>query len=76
MLTTWNTYTKNIKETENKLTKFYSQHLNLSSEAINPPFLKKDTYLTETQLIDLGFVTQTNELKLVARVNNNNKKRK
>lgn len=68
-------YTKNIKETENKLTKFYSQHLNLSSEAINP-LLKKDTYLTETQLIDLGFITQDNELKLVARVNNNNKKKK
>src|SRR5690606_23637122 len=40
------------------------------------PLLKKDTYLTETQLIDLGFVIPTNEFKLVARVNNNNKKKK
>jgi ATP-dependent protease ClpP protease subunit len=68
--------TKDIKETENKLTKFYSQHLNLNTEAINP-LLKKDTYLTESQLIDLGFVTQERELQLVARVStnkNNNKK--
>lgn len=62
--------TKDIKETENKLTKFYSQHLNLNAEAINP-LLKKDTYLTEAQLVDLGFVTQEQELKLVARVSTN-----
>lgn len=68
-------YTKNIKDTENKLTKFYSEKLNLTSEAINP-LLKKDTYLTETQLSDLGFITQDNELQLVARVNNNNKNKK
>src|SRR5690606_8886476 len=40
------------------------------------PLLKKDTYLTETQLIDLGFITQDNEFKLVARVSNNNKNKK
>lgn len=67
--------TKDIKETENKLTKFYSQHLNLNAEAINP-LLKKDTYLTEPQLLDLGFVTQERELQLVARVNNKNNNKK
>lgn len=60
-------HTKGLRDVENKIVQFYSKELNLGKEAISP-LLKNETWLTETQLIDLGFVTNEVPLKISARV--------
>lgn len=57
-----------IKKVEEKISKFYSEQLNLGKEAI-APLLKKDTWINPEQLDSLGFTTKDNSLQLVARVN-------
>ena len=60
------THTKGLRDVENKIVQFYSKELNLGKEAISP-LLKNETWLSETQLIDLGFVTNEVPLKISAR---------
>lgn len=59
-------YTKDLKNTEGRMISFYSDELNLGKEAISP-LLKNETWLTETQLQDLGFLTTNTEMKIAAR---------
>ena len=59
-------HSKVMRQTENEIIGFYSKHLNLSKEAITP-LLRNETWLTENQLKDLGFVTSTSELKIAAK---------
>lgn len=61
-----------IKKVEERISKFYSEQLNLGKEAISP-LLKKDTWINPEQLDSLGFTTKDNSLQLVARVTINNK---
>lgn len=56
-----------IKKVEERISKFYSEQLNLGKEAISP-LLKKDTWINPEQLDSLGFTTKDNSLQLVARV--------
>lgn len=60
------TYTKDLRDVENKIIQFYTKELSLNKEAISP-LLKNETWLNESQLLDLGFVTTQSEIKIAAR---------
>lgn len=59
-------YSKEMKDVENTIVTFYSKNLTLGKEAITP-LLRNETWLTESQLVDLGFVTSSTELQIAAR---------
>jgi len=59
---------KIIKQTENEAVSFYAKELGLNKEAIYP-LLRNETWLTEEQLINLGFVTNKSNFKIAAKVN-------
>ena len=58
-------HSKEIRNVENHIIQFYSKELNLNKEAISP-LLRNETWLNESQLIDLGFVTSQTEIKIAA----------
>lgn len=68
-------YSKELKSVENKIVDFYSKETALQKEAITP-LLRNETFLTEKQLYDLGFVTQETPLKIAARAIIKNQKSK
>ena len=68
-------YSKELKSVENKIVDFYSKETSLQKEAITP-LLRNETFLTESQLYNLGFVTQETPLKIAARAIINNQKSK
>ena len=71
-------YYKELRSLENDLIKFYNEKTGTSKEAIKP-LMKKETFLTPDQAIQLGFATgvyQNTELKAVAYFKNNNLKTK
>lgn len=59
-------HSKVLRDVENRIVQFYSRELNLNKEAI-APLLKNETWLNESQLIDLGFVTSELPMKISAR---------
>lgn len=59
-------HTKGLRDVENKIIQFYTKELSLNKEAISP-LLRNETWLNETQLSDLGFVTSQTEIKIAAR---------
>lgn len=59
-------HSKGLRDVENKIIQFYSKELSLNKEAISP-LLKNETWLSEAQLIDLGFVTNETPMKISAR---------
>lgn len=59
-------HTKGLREVENKVIQFYTKELSLNKEAISP-LLRNETWLNESQLIDLGFVTVQSQIKIAAR---------
>lgn len=59
-------YTKGLRDVENKIIQFYTKELGLNKDAISP-LLRNETWLNETQLSDLGFVTSQTEIKIAAR---------
>lgn len=63
---------KMIKQTENEAVSFYAKELGLNKEAIYP-LLRNETWLTEEQLISLGFVTNKSNFKIAAKVKNKSK---
>tara|TARA_B110001450_G_scaffold253760_1_gene277829 strand:+ start:42 stop:1157 length:1116 start_codon:yes stop_codon:yes gene_type:complete len=70
-------YYKELRSVENDLIKFYNGKTGTSKEAIKP-LMKKETFLTPDQAIQLGFATgvyQPTELKAVAYLKNHNLKR-
>lgn len=60
---------KQIKDEESKAVSFYSKELGLNKEAIYP-LLRNETYLTEEQLMNLGFVTSSSNFKIAAKITN------
>lgn len=70
-------YTKMMKETENQIVGFYTKQLNVSKEAVFP-LLRNETWLSQEQLMDLGFVTTGLDLQIAAKfkksTNKNNNK--
>ena len=71
-------YYKELRSLENDLIKFYNEKTGTSKEAIKP-LMKKETFLTPDQAIQLGFATgmyQNTELKAVAYFKNKNLKNK
>lgn len=59
---------KMIKEEETRAVSFYSKELGLNKEAIYP-LLRNETWLSEEQLINLGFVTNKSNFKIAAKLN-------
>jgi ATP-dependent protease ClpP protease subunit len=68
-------HSKHLRDVEGKVIGFYTKELNLNKEAI-APLLKNETWLTEQQLSDLGFVTANTDLKIAATANKNSKNKK
>lgn len=69
-------YYKDLRKCENDLIAFYSEVTGTSKEAIKP-LMKKETFLTNAQAINLGFATgeyQKTELKAIAYFKKNNLK--
>lgn len=58
-------YTKRMKQVENEIVNFYSNTLNLGKEALFP-LLRNETWLSDEQLIDLGFVTTSSDMQVAA----------
>ena len=53
-------YYKNLRSIENDMISFYSKQTGTSSEAIKP-LMKKETFLTPEQAVNLGFATSITE---------------
>lgn len=68
-------HTKEVRNVENKIIQFYSKELALNKDAISP-LLKKETWLNQQQLIDLGFVTPMTAMKISATIKNKQKTNK
>lgn len=64
-------FAKEVRLVEDKLIKFYTEKLNISKEAIRP-LLENETWLNNTQTLDLG-VTTAKHLEIAARVYFNSK---
>lgn len=64
-----------VRETENRMIKFYCNATGLEKEAITP-LLKNETWLTAEQLKSFGFITGDSPLKITARARFINKKPK
>ena len=58
-------YSKEVKATEDRLIKFYSENVGLSKEAIQP-LLKNETWLDSVKALELGF-SNTPDLPMVAK---------
>lgn len=67
-------HSKHMRDVENKVIGFYSKNLGLGKEAISP-LLKNETWLSETQLQDLGFTTPSSDMKISARANTSKTKK-
>lgn len=67
-------FASEIKKQEDRLIEFYSEQLAISKEAVRP-LLKNETWLTEQQLSELGFVN-SEILRISARVSLNKKNKK
>ena len=59
---------KALKEVENAAVNFYAKELGLSKEAIYP-LLRNETFLSQDELIGLGFVTTESNFRIAARLN-------
>lgn len=58
-------YTKGMKQVEGDIVNFYAKELGLGKEALFP-LLRNETWLSDDQLMDLGFVTSSNEMQIAA----------
>lgn len=58
-------YTKQMKQVENEIVNFYAKELGLGKEALFP-LLRNETWLTQEQLVDLGFVTTSTDMQVAA----------
>lgn len=67
-------YAKELKEVENQLLKFYTDHTSNTKEAILP-LLKNETWLTPEQLLSLGFITEM-PVSIAAKIDFKNPKQK
>lgn len=56
---------KEMQEVENRVLKFYSQHLSLDKETLKN-LMKNDTFLSEQEVFSLGFTTAEEPLQAVA----------
>src|SRR5690554_1421231 len=68
-------YSKELKSVQNQIVDFYAKHTNIQKDGIMP-LLRNETFFTEKQLFDLGFITQETTLKVAARAIINNQKNK
>ena len=65
-------YSQMLKDAENKIIKFYTSSLALTDEAIRP-LLKNETWLSNDDAFDMGFITEMEmEYPAVAKFNNLN----
>ena len=63
-------HNKELKEAENRLVKFYSQAIEINSETIQA-LLAKETFLSASQALELGFATEIKSpQRAVAKLNN------
>lgn len=69
-------YSKELKAVQNQIVDFYAKCTNIQKDGIMP-LLRNETFFTEKQLFDLGFITQETTLKIAARaiINNQNNKK-
>lgn len=68
-------YSKELKSVQNQIVDFYAKCTNIQKDGIMP-LLRNETFFTEKQLFDLGFITQETTLKIAARAIINNPKNK
>lgn len=59
-------YTKQMKQAETEIVGFYTKELGISKEAIFP-LLRDETWLSNEQLLSLGFVTSTSPMQIAAK---------
>ena len=59
-------YTKQMKQAETEIVGFYTKELGISKEAVFP-LLRNETWLSNEQLLSLGFVTSTSPMQIAAK---------
>lgn len=67
-------HSRHMRAVENEVISFYTKHLNLNKEAISP-LLRNETWLSEKQLLDLGFITPITDMKIAAIANKSTNKK-
>ena len=64
-----------MKQVENEVVGFYTKELGLNKEALFP-LLRNETWLSEEQLKDLGFITSDSNMKIAAKAKVKSKTKK